>query len=738
MGSAQNKESRVSSIRSCRRRRLWFAAALMLALAASTAVSGPVVSAHRAVGQPTAQVDQAAGRPTPGPAVVPATPQPPIAPTTLASSCPPQSVSAPADWPITMCDTFDNNANGWDEGVVNRDEGRIVRTIADGMYTWDMDVSKFLYISGSSPLGDLIDFYAAVDVRVVGDPPEGLYYALGFRRQDVLAFYMFQVSNRGMFRLWRWIGDSTFPIDWTPSPAVRPNDWNRIAVKAVGPQLTFYVNDEQVAEFTDNVIMAGRVQLVFALQGAGHAAVQFDNFEVRAAPYSGIPTFAPLPTVGPAPVPTDTPLPSTPPPPPKASTAGCPPVSAVAPADWPLLMCDTFDDNASGWATKPVCDEKACNTWAVANGVFAWNINAYESHQAQRLVPLAPVGDFYAAVDAYVTGATVEDGEYALKFRVTDPRNYYSYDISFDELLGVFRSLEGESTNILVERIPPGIFHFDDWNRLGVMAVGPSIILYLNDQEIGRLSDPFVPAGQLMLSIVVLKPGHFVAYFDNFEVRQAPAGAQPPPRPRKVVTSCPGSPAVAPDDWPVFVCETFDENAYSWWVGQRSLLVGQGQSLHKIDGGAYVWAFKVKEGIDTWEKPELPPVSDFFASVQAKRVSLNEGSGYGLVFRMKDSENYFVFRINDRQQFEVLIRVNAFSRRLIEPTQSSAIRPGEVNTVAVKGEGRHFTFYINDQQVGEIEDIHFKEGQVALMGVMQQNDEGRIEFDNFEIRTPNQ
>ena len=746
MESTQGKYSRTSPVRQSRRATcrdrlssLWFVAALVLALAASVTVGLPEASARDTTGWAIEQSGPAAGRPTPGPAVAPEpSPQPTVAPSAPQATCSPQSANAPADWPVTICDTFDDNANGWDEGVINKDEGRIARTVADGVYTWDMEVNKFLYVGGSSPLGEVIDFYAAVDVRVIDNPQVGLYYGLEFRRQDVLAFYMFQVSNDGRFRLWRWVGDSTFPIDWTPSQAIRPNDWNRIAVKAIGPQLTFYVNDQQVGEFTDNVIMAGRFQLVFALQDAGHASVQFDNFEVRAAPYSGVPTFAPPPTAGPTPTPTDTPLPPTPPPPPKVSAAGCPPSSAVAPADWPLLMCDTFDDNTNGWATEPVCDDMACNTWAVANGVFAWNIDAYESHQAQRLVPLDPVSDFYAAVDVYVTGVTAGNVESALKFRMPDPNNYYSYNVTFEQLLGVFRNLEGESTNILIEEIPPGVFRLDDWNRLAVMAVGPSIVLYVNDQEVGRVSDPFVPTGQLMLCTVILKPGRFVAYFDNFEVRQAPPGAQPPSTPRKVITSCPNSPAVAPADWPIFACEAFDENTYGWWVGKRSLLAGQGEALQKIDNGAYVWAFKSKEGVSYWEDLQLPPVSDFFVSVQARRVSLMEQSGYGLVFRMKDGQNYFVFRINDLQQYEVLIWVDGFSRRLIEPTQTSAIRPGETNTLAVKGEGRHFTFYINDQQVAEVDDIHFREGQFALMSVIQQNDEGRIEFDNFEVRTPNQ
>ncbi len=228
--------------------------------------------------------------------------------------------------------------------------------------------------------------------------------------------------------------------------------------------------------------------------------------------------------------------------------------------------------------------------------------------------------------------------------------------------------------------------------------------------------------------------GHFIIYFDNFEVRQAPANAQLPPIPRVAAMACPNGPAAAPADWSIFACDTFEENIYGWRVGVESGGVLK-EAMTNI-GGAYFCAFKASESTYWWEEPNLEPVSDFFLSVQAKRTSLMNSSGYGLVFRMVDYDNLFMFIVDDTQRFMILIKADGQRRNLVEPTRHPAIRPGETNSLAVKGERRHFTFYINDQQVAELDDIHFKQGKVGLMIYPDRGDQGFVEFDNFEVRTP--
>jgi hypothetical protein len=73
---------------------------------------------------------------------------------------------------------------------------------------------------------------------------------------------------------------------------------------------------------------------------------------------------------------------------------------------------------------------------------------------------------------------------------------------------------------------------------------------------------------------------------------------------------------------------------------------------------------------------------------------------------------------------------------LIAPIRTSDILPGEVNQLAVRGEGALFEFFINDEFVAEVEDSEFRSGIVGLViGLPDAGDTAVFEFDNFEMGT---
>ena len=70
-------------------------------------------------------------------------------------------------------------------------------------------------------------------------------------------------------------------------------------------------------------------------------------------------------------------------------------------------------------------------------------------------------------------------------------------------------------------------------------------------------------------------------------------------------------------------------------------------------------------------------------------------------------------------------------------TKTDLIEQGEANKITVIGEGSHFTFFINDQYVMEVEDDTISEGTAALAVELSDSDDHAIfEFDNFDLRTP--
>lgn len=180
--------------------------------------------------------------------------------------------------------------------------------------------------------------------------------------------------------------------------------------------------------------------------------------------------------------------------------------------------------------------------------------------------------------------------------------------------------------------------------------------------------------------------------------------------------------------------DSFDDNSNEWFVGDyRDQFVAGSRS---ITNGKYRWEAKAYQPSRFSAVPKVAPVSNFYLIVDAKRVNGSKSSLYGLLFRRLDRNNFYLFQINDDQYFTFELLDQDEWTTLIDWTKTSAIRPGEVNQLAVRGEGSHFEFFINDEFVGEADDSEFSSGIVGLVvGFPDAGDEAVFEFDNFELGT---
>jgi hypothetical protein len=180
--------------------------------------------------------------------------------------------------------------------------------------------------------------------------------------------------------------------------------------------------------------------------------------------------------------------------------------------------------------------------------------------------------------------------------------------------------------------------------------------------------------------------------------------------------------------------DSFDDNSNEWFVGDyRDQFVAGSRS---ITNGKYRWEVQAYQPSRFSAVPKVDPVSDFYLIVDAKRVSGTQSSLYGLLFRRLDRNNFYLFQINDDQYFAFELLDQDEWTTLIDWTKTSAIHPGEVNQLAVRGEGSHFEFFINDEFVGEADDSEFSSGTVGLViGFPNAGDRAVFEFDNFELGT---
>jgi hypothetical protein len=180
------------------------------------------------------------------------------------------------------------------------------------------------------------------------------------------------------------------------------------------------------------------------------------------------------------------------------------------------------------------------------------------------------------------------------------------------------------------------------------------------------------------------------------------------------------------------LADSFDDNSNEWFVDDYldQFIAGS----RSITNGKYRWEIQAYQPARFSAVPKVDPVSDFYLIVDAKRVSGAKSSLYGLLFRRLDRNNFYLFQINDEQYFTFELLDQDEWTTLIDWTKTSAIHPGEVNQLAVRGEGVHFEFFINDEFVGEADDSEFSSGTAGLViGLPEAGDEAVFEFDNFEI-----
>ncbi len=193
---------------------------------------------------------------------------------------------APLDWYSTVCGSFSPRDTNWPIGPDNSSSTKLARTIVNGAYAWKIDTSQegnvYSAWYGDSSSDTMSDVFVAVDARRTDDNDADAAYGLHFRGADSDNFYDFKVDDRtSEFKIQVLIDSHWFTLkDWTKSDVIDTGTWNRLSAMAEGNQMTFWINDEQVAQLTDDRLSSGQVGLEASVYDAGKAAVEFTNFSI--------------------------------------------------------------------------------------------------------------------------------------------------------------------------------------------------------------------------------------------------------------------------------------------------------------------------------------------------------------------------------------------------------------------------------------------------------------------------
>ena len=181
---------------------------------------------------------------------------------------------------------------------------------------------------------------------------------------------------------------------------------------------------------------------------------------------------------------------------------------------------ETFDEPGS-WRVESSGDV----TGEVRDGVFDFTITADE------LTSWTTAGENFSDGIFSVEATQVngpDNNAYGLLFRVDDENDdFYSFQISGDGFVWIGRYRDGGAAE--AEPIvndwwfeSPIINQGNATNKLSVQAEGQNLIFFVNDQEVGRVTDDAFSNGDIGLMVRTLGVGGVNIQFDNVTVSPLP------------------------------------------------------------------------------------------------------------------------------------------------------------------------------------------------------------------------
>lgn len=134
---------------------------------------------------------------------------------------------------------------------------------------------------------------------------------------------------------------------------------------------------------------------------------------------------------------------------------------------------------------------------------------------------------------------------------------------------------------------------------------------------------------------------------------------------------------------------------------------------------------------------ESAGVKDGFVEVKFKPISGNEDQAAGLIWRVKDVDNYYVCRANALEGNVVLYKTEKGNRTSLDIVGRKGgygvkepVPKGEWSTLRVEFAGNKFTVRLNGKQLFQVEDFTFADA--GKVGLWTKADSVTL-FDNFSF-----
>jgi hypothetical protein len=223
-----------------------------------------------------------------------------------------------------------------------------------------------------------------------------------------------------------------------------------------------------------------------------------------------VPTATPTATDTPTPTPTQTPTVT-----PTPTATFTPTVSYL---DWPLVLSDSFDDNANGWFMGDWNTGEVRAITSIGGGKLHLTITSESDSFWWFPTNLGVLKDFYLSVEMQKMSGPAESN-YGIIFRNGSEGTYY-FSINADHRMYRVALFNNDEWTDLIEWTQAPQIHPDSPNQLAMKAAGSRFLFFINGEELDQAEDATLPEGIVGGGIALYHAGDTVELeIDNLEVR---------------------------------------------------------------------------------------------------------------------------------------------------------------------------------------------------------------------------
>lgn len=206
--------------------------------------------------------------------------------TTAGPTSVPCALSIPGEqgWPVTLCETFDDNRNEWIVESQDNPYAQYSINVENGVYTLDYKAKSFALFQRNAltwfDLASAEDFALSSTGRM-DSRFQSCSWGVAFRANED-SFFLFSLYNDNSYAFEIYENNTWISLISKRSYAgIRKGEDNTVAIIADGQDFEFYINDEFVNSFSGGLLQGNDILLVASAKEGVEVTYTFDDVVMK-------------------------------------------------------------------------------------------------------------------------------------------------------------------------------------------------------------------------------------------------------------------------------------------------------------------------------------------------------------------------------------------------------------------------------------------------------------------------